>query len=274
MKKIFILSLFLSILLFLPTSAENVNQEDFEVVEPVVEDTTINENEAQEQIDDNESKNVDANEDEEEEDIDYNDFLDSDIDDTENSNAIILDTTPNLKPNIKKQSKIKEQKIQLDKNKDSNISSQILNTYGNDPYEKKTTSFTKEKKVGDFSFGTSYNSSITPNDLSQTRTLFSKYQKDNLSLKTSYQNNTFSSFGQQFNGTFSLSPEYKLNNHLSLQGVYSRNILDKSNKNELIFSLKPFNDDRMNFNVGASQINYDSGAPTRSQLNFSTKINF
>lgn len=59
-----------------------------------------------------------------------------------------------------------------------------------------------------------------------------------------------------------------------MQGVYSRNILDKSNKNELIFSLKPFNDDRMNLNVGASQINYESGAPARSQLNFSTKSNF
>ena len=45
MKKIFILSLFVSILLFLPTSAENVNQENFEVIEPVTENTTTNNNE-------------------------------------------------------------------------------------------------------------------------------------------------------------------------------------------------------------------------------------
>lgn len=263
MKKIFILSLFVSILLFLPTSAENVNQENFEVIEPVTENTTTNNNE-----------NENINNGDDEEDVDYNDFLDSDIEDTDDSNAIILDTPPDLKPNIKNPSKIKESKIQLKKKDDYNISSQILNPDDNNPYEKKTAKFTNEKKFGDFSLGTSYDSSITPNDLSQTRTLFSKYQKNNLSLKTSYQNNTFSSFGQQFNGSFSLSPEYKLNNHLSLQGVYSRNILDKSNKNELIFSLKPFNDDRMNLNVGASQINYESGAPARSQLNFSTKINF
>lgn len=274
MKKIFILSLFISILLFLPTSAENINQEDFEVVDPVVEDTTINGNETQEQIDVNGDINNRDSSSDDEEDNDYNDCLDSDIKDTDNSNTIILDTTPVLKPNIKNQPKIKESKIQLKKKDDYNISRQILNSDNNNPYKKKTTSFTKEKKVGDFSFGTSYDSNITPNDLNQTRTLFSKYQKENLSLKTSYQNNTFSSFGQQFNGTFSLSPEYKLNNHLSLQGIYSRNILDKSNKNELIFSLKPFNDDRMNLNVGASQINYESGAPARSQLNFSTKINF
>ena len=263
MKKIFILSLFVSILLFLPTSAENVNQENFEVIEPVTENTTTNNNE-----------NENINNDDDEEDVDYNDFLDSDIEDTDDSNAIILDTHQDLKPNIKNPSKIKESKIQLEKKDDYNISSQILNPDDNNPYEKKTAKFTNEKKFGDFSLGTSYDSSITPNDLSQTRTFFSKYQKNNLSLKTSYQNNTFSSFGQQFNGSFSLSPEYKLNNHLSLQGVYSRNILDKSNKNELIFSLKPFNDDRMNLNVGASQINYESGAPARSQLNFSTKIKF
>ena len=61
MKKIFILSLFVSILLFLPTSAENVNQENFEVIEPVTENTTTNNNE-----------NENINNDDNEEDVDYN----------------------------------------------------------------------------------------------------------------------------------------------------------------------------------------------------------
>ena len=30
----------------------------------------------------------------------------------------------------------------------------------------------------------------------------------------------------------------------------------------------------MNFNIGAGQIYYEDAAPTRSQLNFATKINF
>ena len=136
MKKIFILSLFVSILLFLPTSAENVNQENFEVIEPVTENTTTNNN-----------GNENINNDDDEEDVDYNDFLDSDIEDTDDSNAIILDTHRDLKPNIKNPSKIKESKIQLEKKDDYNISSQILNPDDNNPYEKKTAKFTNEKNL-------------------------------------------------------------------------------------------------------------------------------
>ena len=133
---------------------------------------------------------------------------------------------------------------------------------------------TKEKKHGNFTLGTKYNSSFAPNTYSQTNTLFTKYQKNKFSLNTSYSNNALTSFAQQSKGTFAFSPEYKLNNHVSLQSVYSANFLDKNRKNEFIFSLKPFKDDRMNFDLGASQIYSENSAPTRSQLNFSTKFNF
>lgn len=109
MKKIFILSLFVSILLFLPTSAENVNQENFEVIEPVTENTTTNNNENENINNDDNEEDVDYNE----EDVDYNDFLDSDIEDTDDSNAIILDTHRDLKPNIKIRQKLKNQKFNL-----------------------------------------------------------------------------------------------------------------------------------------------------------------
>lgn len=263
MRKIIFINIFIISLLFLPVRAEeittsvNESSDDFEIVEPLP------------------TNSEEYNEDENDEDIDYDDFLNFEETDENNKDEITLDTPSNSKNNSQKKTEIKAAKIQVNKAKDDTDFSQILNSYDNpNIYDKKSASFSKEKSIGNFSFGSSYDSSITPNNLSQTRTLFTKYQKDKVSLKTSYQNNTFGSFGQQFNGTFSLSPEYKLNNHISLQSVYSRNILDKSNKNELVFSLKPFNDDRMNLNVGASQINYDNGAPTRSQLNFSTKINF
>ena len=79
---------------------------------------------------------------------------------------------------------------------------------------------------------------------------------------------------QQGKGTFSFSPEYKINSHISLQSIYSTSFLDKNKKNEVVFSLKPFKDDRMNFDIGASQIYSENTAPTRSQLNFSTKFKF
>lgn len=210
--------------------------------------------------------------DDENDDTDYSDFLYDDSED--DSNAIYLDDTKNTsqKPTIKK----------IDKIKDLSIDSNSKTTSGNrnylfdnlNLYNTKTTSFGTEKTKGNFSFGSTYDNSITPNQLTQTRTLFTKYQKDNFSIKSSYKNNTLGGFDQQFKGSFSFSPEYKINNHLSVQNVYTVNVMDKSSKNEVVFSLKPFNDDRMNLNVGASQINYQDTTPSRSQLNFSTQIKF
>lgn len=210
--------------------------------------------------------------DDENDDTDYSDFLYDDSED--DSNAIYLDDTKNTsqKPTIKK----------IDKIKDLSIDSNSKTTSGNRNYlfdnlklyNTKTTSFGTEKTKGNFSFGSTYDNSINPNQLTQTRTLFTKYQKDNFSIKSSYKNNTLGGFDQQFKGSFSFSPEYKINNHLSVQNVYTVNVMDKSSKNEVVFSLKPFNDDRMNLNVGASQINYQDTTPSRSQLNFSTQIKF
>lgn len=210
--------------------------------------------------------------DDENDDTDYSDFLYDDSED--DSNAIYLDDSKNTsqKPTIKK----------IDKIKDLSIDSNSKTTSGNrnylfdnlNLYNTKTTSFGTEKTKGNFSFGSTYDNSITPNQLTQTRTLFTKYQKDNFSIKSSYKNNTLGGFDQQFKGSFSFSPEYKINNHLSVQNVYTVNVMDKSSKNEVVFSLKPFNDDRMNLNVGASQINYQDTTPSRSQLNFSTQIKF
>lgn len=210
--------------------------------------------------------------DDENDDTDYSDFLYDDSED--DSNAIYLDDTKNTsqKPTIKKKDKIKD--LSIDSNSKTTSGNRNYLFDNLNLYNTQTTSFGTEKTKGNFSFGSTYDNSITPNQLTQTRTLFTKYQKDNFSIKSSYKNNTLGGFDQQFKGSFSFSPEYKINNHLSVQNVYTVNVMDKSSKNEVVFSLKPFNDDRMNLNVGASQINYQDTTPSRSQLNFSTQIKF
>lgn len=210
--------------------------------------------------------------DDENDDTDYSDFLYDDSED--DSNAIYLDDTKNTsqKPTIKKKDKIKD--LSIDSNSKTTSGNRNYLFDNLNLYNTKTTSFGTEKTKGNFSFGSTYDNSINPNQLIQTRTLFTKYQKDNFSIKSSYKNNTLGGFDQQFKGSFSFSPEYKINNHLSVQNVYTVNVMDKSSKNEVVFSLKPFNDDRMNLNVGASQINYQDTTPSRSQLNFSTQIKF
>lgn len=163
----------------------------------------------------------------------------------------------------------------LDNYEDFRLSPQNIHQYrNNDIYSKKTNSYSREKKHKNITFGAKYDNKISPNQLEQSRTLFTKYEKDNFAFGTSFKNNSLSSFDQQFRGTFSFSPEYKINNHMSFQGIHSKNFMDRSNKNEIVFTLKPFKDDRMDFNVGAGQIYYESNAPARSQFNFATKIKF
>ena len=189
-------------------------------------------------------------------------------------NDVVLNVTPKTKP-VKISKKLSEKKLDLDSKTDDRISPENLYKYENfNPYESKSTSYTNQKQHGNFTLGTKYDSTIAPENLTQTSTLFTKYQKNKFSFNTSYKSNSFASLDQRGKGTLSFSPEYKLNSRVSVQNIYSTSFLDKNKKSELVFSLKPFKDDRMDFNIGASQIYSETSTPTRSQLNFSTKFRF
>ena len=189
-------------------------------------------------------------------------------------NDVILNVTPKTKP-VKKSKNLSEKKLDVTTKSDDRLSPENIYKYDNfNPYESKSTSFTNQKQHGNFTLGTKYDSKIAPESLTQTSTLFTKYQKNKFSFNTSYKSNSFASLDQRGKGTLSFSPEYKLNNHVSVQNIYSTSFLDKNKKSELVFSLKPFKDDRMDFNIGASQIYSETSTPTRSQLNFSTKFRF
>lgn len=176
---------------------------------------------------------------------------------------------------IKKAKKFGNKKYDLTTKQDKNISPQNAYQYENyNPYASKSSSFTNQKQYGNFTLGTKYDGTYAPESMTQTSTLFSKYQKEKFSFNTSYKSNSLAPIDQRGKGTLSFSPEYKLNNRVSIQNIYSTSFLDKNKKSELVFSLKPFKDDRMDLNIGASQIYSETSAPTRSQLNFSTKFRF
>lgn len=175
----------------------------------------------------------------------------------------------------KKQDDINTPDYRLKIEKDYRITPQNIHSYNDfNPYNKKSTSITKEKASGNFSFGSRQDYTFSPDNYTHTSTLFTKYKKDNFSLNTSYQNNAAASFEQQKRGTLMFSPEYKLNEHFSLQNRLSNSFLDRSKKNEIIFSIKPFKDNRMNFDIGAGRVYSETTIPERSQLNFSTKFHF
>lgn len=148
-----------------------------------------------------------------------------------------------------------------------------LNDYN--PTAKSSMSFSREKSFGNFLIGTQNDHTVSSDTYSGTNTYFTRYTKDKFSLNTSYQNKALTSFAEQRRGMFMFSPEYKINEKFSFQNRYSTSLLDRSRKNELVFSIKPFKDDRMNFDVGAGQVySVETAMPTRSQLNFSTKFRF
>lgn len=188
---------------------------------------------------------------------------------------VYLNVSKQEPTSVKKAKKFGNKKYDLTTKQDKNISPQNAYQYENyNPYASKSSSFTNQKQYGNFTLGTKYDGTYAPENMTQTSTLFSKYQKEKFSFNTSYKSNSLAPIDQRGKGTLSFSPEYKLNNRVSIQNIYSTSFLDKNKKSELVFSLKPFKDDRMDLNIGASQIYSETSAPTRSQLNFSTKFRF
>lgn len=113
---------------------------------------------------------------------------------------------------------------------------------------------------------------IKPDISNNAEDVFTRYKKK-LALDKTVNNENFAFWPQKGYGTLSFSPEYRLNSYLSMQNVYSTNFLDKNKKSEFIFSIKPLNDDRVNLNVGASQVMFSEAVkPPHSQLNFSTRF--
>ncbi len=143
-------------------------------------------------------------------------------------------------------------------------------------YQKKTTTYKKEKEINDkMTVGAQYDTTIEPENLSQTRTLYSKYKMtDKMSVDTSYKNNALSGIDGATKGTVSVAPEYKVNKHLRFRNIFGHNLGDKSDKAELQMKVQPFDDDRMDLSVGAGQVKRDDGGSSSSQINFGTNIKF
>ena len=112
----------------------------------------------------------------------YNEFENSEtIEDS--SDTVYLNSTPTKKFNLKKRTKITNQKPVIHQDEDFRVSPQNVDLYrNNDIYSKKTTSFSNEKKFGNLTFGSKHDNTFTMNEYSVTRTLFSKYDINSVPL--------------------------------------------------------------------------------------------
>lgn len=141
------------------------------------------------------------------------------------------------------------------------------------PNQKRTANFDKKKKLKDVSVGSKSTHTTTSDSYSGSNTLYAEYEKKNFKLNSGYTKNTTPNQSNQDKGSLSVTPEYKINKHVSIQNKYSTDLNNSSNKGEVKVNVKPFKDDRMDMGVGVGQ-KFSGSSPSSSQVNFSTNIRF
>ncbi len=142
--------------------------------------------------------------------------------------------------------------------------------------EKKSVSKSLEKEiVKDTSVGATYSTTEKSGEMKDSVSVYSKYEKEHFGVTTSYSQDrdTYKSEGAGA-GTVSLAPEISLNKHVKLKNVYSENMSNNQQKNELVLSIRPFKDDRMDLDLGAGQTFSTTNEPAKSQINIGTKFRF
>jgi len=134
--------------------------------------------------------------------------------------------------------------------------------------------FTEEraKSIKSGKIGVKYDNKISQENFQRMQTLYYEYQKNKFLLNAAYKKNSFDFFKKSDSASFSLAPEYKLTDNLSLKYVYSSKV-DRQNT-DLIFSIKPFKQDNINFDFGASRVYYNDNSIPKQQLIFSTEFEF
>ena len=187
--------------------------------------------------------------------------------------------SPMLKINTQtRDDMINPQKLEVTKIKRTNYVQDTTRYNPDSAYSKKSTSYKKEKKFKNVDVGAQYDTTFTPDNASQTRTLYTNmHLNDKASVNTSYSTNTNSQSNSagQMNGTVSIAPEYRFNKHLSIQNKYSKNTGNGTTKEEIGVKVNPFKDtERMDLNAGFGQVQYTNGSPSSSQINFGTNFKF
>ena len=130
----------------------------------------------------------------------------------------------------------------------------------------------RDMKVKTGRVGVKHDNKISQENFERMQTLYYEYQSNNFLLNASYKKDSFDFFKKSDKSSFSLAPEYKLTDNLSLKYVYSTKF-DRQNT-DLIFSIKPFKQDNINFDFGASRVYYNDNSIPKQQLLFSTEFEF
>ena len=128
-------------------------------------------------------------------------------------------------------------------------------------------------KVGKFSFGTMYDSTLDSASAYYSTGVFSKYEGNRFALSTSFARSTNLN-DDGFSSKIYISPELKITKRLSLLNVMQTDVNQINKKTELVLRYKPhfkkYADD-VQFELGAGQSFYQDNY-VKSSVRFSTKF--
>lgn len=194
------------------------------------------------------------------------------------ADAIILDSVKTKNINFAQPRKINSESLITNFKKPifNPIQDQLepASRFSSPEYDIKPVSTTYGKKLGKFSFGTMYNSSLSSFASANYSTgLFAKYEGKYFALGTGFSKSTNYNY-DSYKDKIYFVPELKLTKRLSLLDVMQTDVYQIKKSNELVLRYKPnfkkYADD-VEFEVGAGQSFYDESY-VNSSVRFSTRF--
>lgn len=187
----------------------------------------------------------------------------------EDSNSIYLkDDNNNFVLNLKNPQKISASK---GLNLSDTTSTKTMLRYADDEYHIAPKSIKATDKIGNFTLGAIYGNEVDNIAMLETETgLFTKYEKSRFAVSSSVKKSLNTTYAQDYN-TISITPEFKLNNYISLKNTLKADVTRNRRSNELMFSLNPFgkkDSDKLLLEAGAKQTYYVDSGVSKTQLNF------
>jgi hypothetical protein len=132
---------------------------------------------------------------------------------------------------------------------------------------------TYSKKIGKFSFGTMYDSSLNSARVNYSTGVFTKYEGKYFALSTAFSKNTNSNY-DSYDDKFFIVPELKLTKRLSLLDIMQTDVNQINKENEIVLRYTPHFKkyaDEVQFELGAGQSFHEDNY-IKSSLRFSTRF--
>ncbi len=177
--------------------------------------------------------------------------------------------------NLKQPQKISSDSL-LDKSisRTTSVSPGLCSKFASEEYRVSDIDRASSEKIGNFSFGTAYSSSISTSQLERETSLFTRYEYKNFALNSSYKKTLGTTGGIYYDNIY-FTPEYKVNDFFTLKDEMSYDPVRNRRKNSFVLSVNPFGKsekDRMNFEVKAGQTYDQDNYLIRTQFEFNTKF--